>query len=102
MNGRPPRRGLPQTFAQLNLNGTSDSQREAQGLVRCKQTAVARAEVNQPKAPKRTTSGGDENQPAVISPFAGGKAFPARMDADAMTLAAGAHFISVLNICVKL
>lgn len=100
MNGKPPRRGLPQTFAQLNLNGTLHLQRETRALLQHTQTAAAHAEVNQPKAPKRTTSGGDENQPAVISPFAGGKAFPARMDADAMTLAAGAYFVS--TVAVKL
>ena len=48
------------------------------------------AEVNQLKA-KSTASGGDESQPAIVSPFAGGKAFPANKDANAMTLAAGTH-----------
>ena len=53
------------------------------------------AEVNQTKA-KQAAPGSDDNQPAVVSPFAGGKAFPAKMDADAMTLAAGTYLSCTL------
>ena len=46
------------------------------------------AELSSPKQ-RRSRTVSDENSTGNISPFAGGKAFPADMDAESMSLAAG-------------
>ncbi|DBA96975.1 TPA: hypothetical protein ACH3X1_001299 [Trebouxia sp. C0004] len=65
MNGRPPRQSMSERIAQLNLK-----------------------DVGSTKGQRKPRSTSEEGQ-GGISPFAGGKAFPANMDTDTMTLAAG-------------
>lgn len=54
------------------------------------------------KDPRQTLGISAETPAGNVSPFAGGKAFPANMDADTMTLAAGQYTTTLYDITVQI
>ncbi len=90
MSGRPPRQSVADRISQLDLSGKRwmHEQKYAHA-VQCSTLFPASDVTNTSKGQRRTKSASDEAQTGTISPFAGGKAFPANMDAETMTLAAG-------------
>lgn len=59
------------------------------------------ADVGSTKGQRKPRSTNEEGQ-GSISPFAGGKAFPANMDADTMTIAAGDYICTQYCWCKQL